>query len=219
MHHRKFTCNFTFFQRQLYGQLAGYSGKISKKIDLKYHIGFVHGNSGLQCEHCEFTARYETQMDRHLFEKHDQTICSECGQNFTDFSAYDRHRRSHNPLKCQYCPAVFNYLSGLRKHENNHEKNPEANQEKTSAGKMEMCPKCGKHFSENSMKRHLMWFHGAPEPCPWCGVVVKNIKRHLKKVQCDVPEDQRTTKKERSPCHICSKMIESKLLKNHLTKC
>lgn len=191
-------------------------------LSYMYHRDKVHRTTTTakkrwkKCEHCEFTARYETQMDRHLFEKHEQTICSECGQNFTDFSAYDRHRRSHNPLKCQFCPAVFNYLSGLRKHENNHEKNPEANQKKSSAGKMEMCPKCGKHVSENSMKRHLMWFHGAPEPCPWCGVVVKNIKRHLKKVQCNVPEDQRTTNKERSPCHICNKMIESKLLKNHL---
>ena len=195
---------------------------------MKYHQEKVHRmTKGAQkrwkkCEHCEFTAKFEKVMTKHLFEQHEQTMCSKCGENFSDYSAYSKHCRQHDPLKCQYCPAEFTTLSGLRQHENNHErnreKNPEDYVEKKKYDKnknFKMCPKCGKSILSASFKRHLLWYHAAPEPCPVCGIVVKNVKRHMRTNQCNVPEEERTVD-ETAPCHICSKVIKKRFMDKHI---
>ena len=125
-------------------------------------------------------------------------------------------------FKCQYCIAQFNSTKSLRKHEQNHEKiekNLESNLYHNNLiyiEERELCKKnCGKKVIKSDMKRHLKQVHGPPTACPWCGFISKNLRRHLRRTQCDVPEDQRT-KEETSQCHICSKMIEKKRIKSHI---
>ena len=123
-------------------------------------------------------------------------------------------------FKCQYCIAQFNSTKSLRKHEQNHEK-IEKNLEKNldsiyNEERRELCKKnCGKKVIMSDMHRHLKQVHGPPTPCPWCGFVTKNLRRHLRRTQCDVPEDQRT-KEETTQCHICSQMISKKRIKSHI---
>ena len=114
-------------------------------------------------------------------------------------------------LKCKFCASHFNSNEQLQKHEKNHENNLEKPFEK----ERETCQKCGKSVTD--VGRHLKFVHSPPTSCPWCGFVTKDLRRHLRRTQCDLPEDQRT-KRETTLCHICSKMIETKKIKVHLGK-
>ena len=38
--------------------------------------------------------------------------------------------------------------------------------------------------------------------CPWCGGKTKDLERHLKSNECNVPEEERT-KKVKQKCEIC----------------
>ena len=116
-----------------------------------------------------------------------------------------------DPLKCQFCPGRFYTRDHLQKHEQNHEKNLENNYEE----EREKCQKCGKNVIRKDMHRHLKFVHGPPISCPWCGVISKHLRRHLRRNKCDIPEDQRT-KEDTFPCHICSKMIRKTKIKSHV---
>ena len=188
----------------------------------RYHFDLTHrkDNKGLRkqmkkCDYCDFAARFDSGMTKHLFEKHEQTLCGECGMNFSDFSAYMKHCRNHKPLDCQYCEVKFHTKSRLLKHEKMHLDNPgELLYPKKRPPKVP-CPKCGKIMSTVHLANHLEWVHGPPKTCSWCGVSTKNLKRHLENVQCNIPEHERT-KKDMVQCHICSKTLKKTSLRDHL---
>ena len=188
---------------------------------LRYHFDLTHRiSSGIRkywkkCDHCEFAARYDSGMIRHLFEKHEQTFCGECGKNFSVFSAYQKHCRSHKPLDCQYCSVKFHSKVRLLKHIKMHLENPGEDLYPKKKPPRVACPKCGKGVRTDHMPNHLKWVHGPPKTCSWCGISVKNIERHLQTAQCNVPEDQRTNK-ETVQCHICSKILKKNSLRDHL---
>ena len=121
-------------------------------------------------------------------------------------------------LHCQYCTSQFDSKKNLRQHEQKHEmieKNLEKNLDNIYKEERELCKKCGKNVIRTDLIRHMRQVHGPPRACPWCGVITKNLRRHLRRKQCDLPEDQRT-KKETTPCHICSKMIPKIKIKSHV---
>lgn len=163
----------------------------------------------MKCDACEFVTKFERRFEKHCFENHEQTMCSDCGLTFTDFSLYRKHTLSHRePRQCPHCPQKFLTDQSLRNHvRNNHDlSSPRKVREK------EMCPTCGKCVQ--SIKVHMMAVHQALVPCPYCGKTVKKLKSHIENTQCNLPEDQRTI--ELAQCPYCSKQIKKSKLKAHI---
>ena len=64
--------------------------------------------------------------------------------------------------------------------------------------------------SKSELKRHTKIKHEEANPvhCPWCGIYVKCLDRHLKRNECNVPENERKKRKTIS-CDICLKKFTS----------
>ena len=57
---------------------------------------------------------------------------------------------------------------------------------------------------KRNLKRHIERMHedAVRQCCPWCGGKTKDLERHLKSNECNVPEEERT-KKVKQKCEIC----------------
>ena len=42
----------------------------NKKVNLRYHIEFVHEGKGLQCELCDYRTLFNGEMENHMEVKH-----------------------------------------------------------------------------------------------------------------------------------------------------
>ena len=183
--------------------------KFKKKDNARTEGNISISKSIMKCDTCEFVTKYERRFEKHCFENHEQTMCSDCGLTFTDFSLYRKHTLSHRePLQCPHCPQKFLTDQSLRNHVRNHHdlSSPRKVREK------EMCPTCGKYVQ--SIKVHMKAVHQALVPCPYCGKSVKKLKSHIENTQCNLPEDQRTI--ELAQCPYCSKQIKKYKLKAHI---
>ena len=163
----------------------------------------------MRCDACQFVTKYERKFEKHCFENHEQTMCSDCGLTFTEFGLYRKHILSHRePIPCPHCSRQFRTVESLQKHVRyNHD-----NSSPRKVKEKEMCPTCGKYVQ--SLNIHMKAVHQALVPCPYCGKSVKKLKSHIENTQCNLPEDQRTI--EMGQCPYCSKQIKKSKLKAHI---
>ena len=198
----------------------------------------------LRCDVCaDFKTNSQKSLDRHMFEKHEQTMCSICGMNFSKFKLFYYHSLTHkDPEVCSECGQEFKTPALLKKHITQiHSNLPR-----------EMCPYCGKAFcgkaslqghidriheknfkpfpcqhcdyiakNKAELEYHVERRHGESNPvsCPWCGRFVKRLDKHLQRNKCNIPESERE-EKPKLQCPLCPKTIgghePERALKRHI---
>ena len=134
-------------------------------------------------------------------DKFKNEVISKC-RKCNDFYTVDPDEEHICQIVCKEdsCNKAFTSKNGLKLH---HEREHEG---KT---KFSTCEKCGKVMHSNALKNHLEFCGKDKEPCPKCGVRVKNIDLHVKKLH--VEDDQQKHK-----CKDCGKGFLRKFeMKNH----
>ena len=186
------------------------------------------------CDLCDLQDCPKAQILKHKFNDHGQTGCDECGINFDNFEEYRKHNIKHENA-CQFCNRMFTTVKSLKTHleikhggENNEPIEKEicphcgelftylTNHIQTkhlkSVIKKLKCSDCDyvcsnkDHLVKHRRRRHE---EANPVNCPWCGKWVKELDQHLKKNQCNIPEEERAIK-ERFQCHLCDKSFIGK---------
>ena len=144
---------------------------IKKKLKVK------PGKVQISCEDCDFHTVCRKKYKKHMFEKHEQNLCTECGMAFDNFGVFFLHLEMHeSAFVCDICSTAFRTLRIL----NNH-KRMDHNIE---VGKKEVCPKCGAFV--NNIQNHLRNVHNEVKPilqCSECSYSTQdkhNLKNHFK---------------------------------------
>ena len=162
--------------------------------------------------------------------------------SFDDFKVFFLHHETHNSSPsfiCDTCSASFKTQRKL-----NYHKVQDHGQESMLK---EICQECGisvrflkqhinlMHRKEESlllceecefstyikgeMKNHKKTKHIQNATCQYCQKVVKDLVKHLDKMKCDLPEEERRRlqKEAEVSCEICHKVLTSKVkLKKHM---
>jgi len=245
---QKYSSDEKLFEHESYTVMEGCKeeSKSTKKVRKKNQMA-CESKKSLFCNSCDFTSKHQKRYDKHMFEKHEQTLCSICGMNFETFESFTLHIEAHMPEKCDICKKSFKNKDFLKKHvDSTHNRTAK-----------EMCPVCGKIYKNVSnhvriaheymtkqcphcpysskistdLNRHIQRTHTEETvtTCPYCAKTTKNIKRHLKINKCDRPEekvfahikcdrcDKTFSSKEHMKRHI--KRIHDKILDIHCLQC
>ena len=195
------------------------------------------------CEDCNVHNLSFRMHSRHLFEQHEQTLCTHCGVNFEDFKVFWVHQESHKEKHiCDICSNEFRSSIYLRNHKRTIHS---ITDDKYNNRFCQICPECGK--SVDSLKQHMQLIHsphklrcphcefqtpyknnlknhienkhtgGNIKNCPFCGKLVKNVKRHLLAAKCDLPEEERNNPADMVQCDRCNKQFKNlERLKKHV---
>ena len=218
----------------------GLKAKVSKREKRDKGISKWHRYS---CDDCDVHNLSFRMHSRHLFERHEQTLCTHCGVNFEDFKVFWVHQESHKEKHiCDICSNEFRSSIYLRNHKRTIHN---ITDEKYNNRYCQICPECGK--SVDSLKQHMQLIHsndklqcphcefqtpyknnlknhienkhtgGNIKNCPFCGKLVKNVKRHLLSAKCDLPEEERNNPADMVECDRCSKQFKNlERLKKHI---
>ena len=185
-----------------------------------------------KCDCCEeFGTNSLDILNKHKFEKHDQTLCVDCGARFVHFTDLRVHMYTHNdPIKCDHCDEVFTNprmrkthmqmvhvksenkficqecgtvvasKEGLESHKSTH----------SDPNTKFPCPHCKyTGWTPNQVSEHIKRVHKRkPSSCPFCGKLVKMLRFHIERTQCNLPENERTFK--RFKCDLCDKTFSQK---------
>ena len=195
------------------------------------------------CDDCNVHNLSFRMHTRHLFEHHEQTLCTHCGINFEDFKVFWVHQESHKEKHiCDICSNEFRSAIYLRNHKRIMHNIMD---EKYTNRFCQICPVCGK--SVDSLKQHMMLVHstqkfqcphceyqtpyknnlknhienkhtgGNIKNCPFCNKLVKNVKRHVLAAKCDLPEEERNNPADMVTCDRCNKQFKNlERLKKHI---
>jgi len=193
-------------------------------------------NNVLRCGQCEFSCAKDTALQEHQFTAHGQILtCEPCNMNFDDLETYSFHIKKHT-VACDICGKSIQE-SGIQKHmdlmhgelSEQFEVCPEcgisiktasiaAHIKKVHTSNLKACTFCDYSAkTEYDLNRHIKRKHteSTVVNCPWCGRLTKDLDRHLRNNQCNIPEHERTntTKFE---CDQCGKQFrQQKTLINH----
>jgi len=78
-----------------------------------------------QCSKCQRVFDAETKMRRHIFVQHNPADmeCFHCFAKYDSMLHFERHVATHftrNEYLCDFCPTMFNRVSGLLDHLEKH---------------------------------------------------------------------------------------------------
>ena len=194
-------------------------------------VAFKH-----KCDFCEeYLTKSLNKLNKHKFEKHKQTQCSMCSAIFDDYLVLKEHLQSHNnpPVKYDHCELVFTEPKKKKEHVKEHvkkficqecgvvlltKKGLEVHKAKHADPNEKVpCPHCSyMTWTQNEMNLHVNRAHiSKPSSCPFCGKLVKKLKYHVERIQCNVPENERIYQKLK--CDLCDKTFSLKSgLKHHM---
>lgn len=126
----------------------------------------------LECNLCQFTARYKSQLDIHIkrHKKDYKLFCDVCHKGFFYQHEILMHKALHeetNRFQCNVCQKTFVYRHSLISHKRKHG-------EVLKPLETFQCDKCGKKFSKRSyLKRHMDVHTGVNKAvCEVCGQVL-----------------------------------------------
>jgi len=193
------------------------------------------GRETISCEDCDFHTTSKKNYQQHLFDKHENNLCTDCGLAFDDFKAFVLHQQTHGPgFLCDICSTSF-----LSKRTLEHHKKKDHNKIDDDELEKEVCPKCG--ISVTNVKNHIKRKHGEEGPamkcpecdfstnykrdfdmhfnarhttkqvinCPHCNKVIKNLQKHMATVKCHLPEEERQKFLINVKCNQCDKVFSS----------
>ena len=189
-------------------------GNLSREI--KRHIKQMHPKvvrrdkrygkkEKLGCDYCGFFTYWEESLKQHEIEMHGKTVCTTCKNLFDDPKSYSAHFET-NRISCHECGTSIMERGFARHLKYMHGDGPIT---------MEKCSICGKILKAMQLNGHLKKVHGEKDDyrsgskydmerhirrrhdsaavanCQWCGRVTKDLDRHLKRTQCNVPKHER----------------------------
>ena len=170
------------------------------------------------CPHCGKSYTAKTCLKKHLkhFEANGECVrrvtCSQCGKILKGETSLKSHIRTYHEEKekewedCVECGKRLQRVS-MKHH---------IFVQHSDAFVPFQCQHCEYPAkSKAELKRHIKIKHEEANPvnCPWCGNYVKCLERHLRRTECNIPENERKEVKTTS-CDICLKKFTSKCTSN-----
>ena len=246
MAQRTFKAHLRSKHREVYNRLqAEYRANMNPKAH-GFRPKQYSKNAYFKCQKskCKFSTNYQRKFDRHLFDEHLETTCQTCGIPFTHYNEYYKHLLTHVvPIHCNdcnkqfldktrydyhikmghrdeatngFCPTCGKYFPNVSMHcRNVHIKGYYA------ARRQHHCPHCDyKSGGPKDLKLHIKNRHTKADPinCPWCGALTKHLDDHLRRQQCNVPEEERKFKPKVN-CNYCGREFKNKgKLNQHISQ-
>ena len=169
------------------------------------------------CSGCGASFVHYVALRTHMYTHNDPIKCDFCDEVFVNprlrkIHMTTQHRKtlatSNTQVMCPDCGDIFSTKGSLEKHISRKH-----NKDKGDLSEKLQCPHCEwTTLDRTSMNRHIKRVHDItfkPTPCPFCNKPVKILQEHLKRTQCDIPENERTLKKLYK-CDTCSKNFSCK---------
>ncbi|GBP78802.1 Oocyte zinc finger protein XlCOF7.1 [Eumeta japonica] len=183
----------------------------------------------VKCEGSELVIEYTDEGEIAVLQQEDGTFLCECGEQFENYTEYEKHQFTHNPagdLLCNMCGKGFESQEILTGHMLLH----------NMTGLFIMCPFCNQLIKRNALTQHIKYGHNNIKPR--CKICLKtfanpnNLKRHMmihsgiKQFECDIcfkrfhqkitMQTHRLTHITPFTCNGCEKTFENKLqLESH----
>ena len=157
-------------------RIKGNKTIVAKKVEQTEGKSKWHRYS---CEDCHVHNLSFRMHSRHLFDHHEQTLCTHCGVNFEDFKVFWVHQESHKEKHiCDICSNEFRSSIYLRNHKRTIHN---ITDEKYNNRFCQICPECGK--AVDSLKQQMQLIHSAHKiQCPHCEFQTpykNNLKNHI----------------------------------------
>ena len=160
-----------------------------------------------KCEECDMYFQKESLLRRHMFEKHEQNLCDQCGSKFEDYEFFLIHQKTHGGLvdiRCDICNEVFDTEVGLKMHKNTKH---------VDKSLLKICPECG--ISCLRLEKHMKNMHENVAKCSECDFKAGEIglKKHYEKVH------MKAVRKECPHCHKQVKLLSKHIKIYHESRC
>ncbi|VVC35941.1 Hypothetical protein CINCED_3A004454 [Cinara cedri] len=161
-------------------------------------------NGKFQCAKCQRVFESETKMRRHIIIQHNpgEMECFHCFANYESMLHFERHVSTHfvrNEYLCDFCPTMFNRVSGLLDHLVKHK----------SERRKFTCQECGKSLANRlSFLIHQRTHTGEkPHACKFCD-------RTFSQISSKQYHERTHTGETTHHCEFCGKGFNSKLTRD-----